>query len=63
MSTFGKIWVTDGLSQKRLCTGDYVTLRIIEVDSKLEHHIKYTFVEGAQGGRWIEENWYEIEPS
>lgn len=59
--TFGKIWITDGFPQKKLRSGEYLLLCLVEVDSDIEHHIKYVFNEGRPSNNWVEENWYEID--
>ena len=58
--TFGRIWITDDLPRKQLRHGEYMLLRLIDMDSNVEHHIKYVFTESQLGNAWMEESWYEV---
>ena len=57
--TFGKIWVTDQLGQKRINSGDYLTLCLVDTLSHLNYHIKYAYHEKTMGDYWSEEMWLE----
>lgn len=59
--TFGKIWITDNFAEKQLHANDYLLLCLVEIDSHIEHHIKYVFKKSQLGDYWSEESWYEID--
>ena len=58
--TLGRIWITDKLSTKKIKSGDYLILSLTEIDSKINHQIKYIYNENHTGGFWTEESWYEL---
>ena len=60
IKTFGKIWITDSLRDKKLQHNDYLLLCMLETNSNIEHYIKYIYNENEQGSFWIASDWYEI---
>lgn len=59
--TFGKIWITDSLQNKKINHNDYLIICMLETSSNIEHYIKYIYNENEQGTFWILDDWYEID--
>ena len=59
--TFGKIWITDKYDTKQLQENDYLLLCVVEVESNVEHHLKFIFTQTSTGSYWIEESRYCVK--